>query len=46
VRVAVVADNSTRLVVLDWELVNWLMRAAPEFGEQLEQVARRRLATL
>jgi aromatic-L-amino-acid/L-tryptophan decarboxylase len=42
----VVADQPARLVVLDWELVNWLMRAAPEFGEQVERVARRRLATL
>jgi aromatic-L-amino-acid decarboxylase len=42
----VVADQPTRLVVLDWELVNWLMRVAPQFGEQVERVARRRLATL
>ena len=42
----VVAGQPTRMVMLDWELVNWLMRAAPQFGEQVERVARRRLATL
>ena len=42
----VLATEPTRLVALDWELVNWLMQAAPGFGEQIERTARTRLATL
>ncbi|MDX6549250.1 MAG: aromatic-L-amino-acid/L-tryptophan decarboxylase, partial [Gaiellales bacterium] len=42
----VVATDPTRLVALDWELVNWLMQAAPAFGHQIERTARSRLATL
>jgi aromatic-L-amino-acid decarboxylase len=42
----VVASEPTRLVALDWELVNWLMQAAPAFGEQIQSTARSRLATL
>ncbi|MDX6520030.1 MAG: hypothetical protein QOF08_635 [Gaiellales bacterium] len=42
----VVATEPTRLVALDWELVNWLIQAAPAFGEQIQRTARGRLATL
>jgi aromatic-L-amino-acid decarboxylase len=42
----VTATGPTRLLVLDWALVNWLMKACPVFGERLEQVSRERLATL
>jgi Cyclic nucleotide-binding domain len=42
----VTASAPTRLLVLDWALVNWLMKACPVFGERLEQVSRERLATL
>jgi glutamate/tyrosine decarboxylase-like PLP-dependent enzyme len=42
----VTATESTRLLVLDWVLVNWLMQAAPEFGERLQEASRQRLATL
>jgi len=42
----VTAKEPTRLLVLDWVLVNWLMQAAPEFGERLEEASRQRLATL
>ena len=42
----VTATEATRLLVLDWSLVNWLMKARPVFGERLEQVSRDRLATL
>jgi CRP-like cAMP-binding protein len=42
----VVATEPTRLVALDWELVNWLIQAAPAFGEQIQRTARSRLATL
>jgi glutamate/tyrosine decarboxylase-like PLP-dependent enzyme len=42
----VTATESTRLLVLDSALVNWLMKALPGFGERLEQVSRDRLATL
>src|SRR4051812_12222746 len=42
----VTAALPTRLLVLDWALVNWLMKACPVFGERLEQVSRERLATL
>jgi hypothetical protein len=42
----VTATEATRLLVLDWSLVNWLMKARPVFGQRLEQVSRDRLATL
>jgi aromatic-L-amino-acid decarboxylase len=42
----VTATEPTRLLVCDWTLVNWLMKASPAFGERLEQVSRDRLATL
>src|SRR5262249_1222231 len=38
----VTATEPTRLLVLDWALVNWLVKAQPEVGAQLEQVSRRR----
>jgi aromatic-L-amino-acid/L-tryptophan decarboxylase len=40
----VTAAEPTRLLVLDWVLVNRLMQAAPLFGEQLETASRERLA--
>jgi len=40
----VTATEPTRLLVLDWVLVNQLMRAAPSFGERLQVVSRERLA--
>ena len=42
----VTATEPTRLLVLDWVLVNWLMQAAPDFGERLQEASRQRLATL
>jgi glutamate/tyrosine decarboxylase-like PLP-dependent enzyme len=42
----VTATEPTRLLVLDWVLVNWLMQAAPAFRERLEQASRERLAAL
>jgi aromatic-L-amino-acid decarboxylase len=42
----VTAKGPTRLLVLDWALVNWLMKADRVFGERLERVSRDRLATL
>ena len=42
----VTATKPTRLLVLDWVLVNWLMRADPAFAARLEQASRERLATL
>ena len=42
----VTATEPTRLLVLDWVLVNWLMKANPTFGDQLERASRERLATL
>ena len=46
-RVATVtATEPTRLLVLDWMLVNRLMNGDPAFGEQLERVSRERLARL
>jgi hypothetical protein len=42
----VTATEPTRLLVLDWVLVNWLMQAAPAFGERLERASRERLAAL
>jgi glutamate/tyrosine decarboxylase-like PLP-dependent enzyme len=40
----VTATEPTRLLVLDWVLVNWLMKADTAFGEQLERASRDRLA--
>jgi aromatic-L-amino-acid/L-tryptophan decarboxylase len=46
-RVATVtATEPTRLLVLDWMLVNRLMNADPAFGARLEQASRERLARL
>jgi aromatic-L-amino-acid/L-tryptophan decarboxylase len=42
----VTATEPTRLLVLDWMLVNWLMQAVPAFGERLERASRERLAAL
>ena len=42
----VVATEPTRLLVLDWVLVNELLKADPVFGDRLEQASRERLATL
>ena len=42
----VTATEPTRLLVLDWTLVNGLMKADPAFGERLEQVSRERLAAV
>ena len=42
---SVIALAPSRLAVLDWELVNRLMKAAPDFGQQLEAAcAGRRLS--
>ena len=41
----VTATEPTRLLVLDWVLVNWLMKAEPAFGERLERASREHLAT-
>ena len=38
------ATQPTRLLALDWMLVNRLMSAAPAFGAQLEQASRAHLA--
>jgi glutamate/tyrosine decarboxylase-like PLP-dependent enzyme len=38
----VTAIEPTRLLVLDWVLVNWLVKAAPAFGERLETASRER----
>jgi glutamate/tyrosine decarboxylase-like PLP-dependent enzyme len=40
----VTAKEPTRLLVLDWQLVDWLMRVNATFGELLERVSRERLA--
>jgi glutamate/tyrosine decarboxylase-like PLP-dependent enzyme len=40
----VVATQPTRLLVLEWTLVNELMKAEPALGQLLERVARERLA--
>ena len=40
----VAATEPTRMLVLDWVLVNWLMKANPAFGDHLEQASRERLA--
>jgi aromatic-L-amino-acid/L-tryptophan decarboxylase len=42
----VTATEPIRLLVLDWVLVNGLMKAAPAFGERLESASRDRLAAL
>jgi CRP-like cAMP-binding protein len=42
----VTATEPTRLLVLDWVLVNWLMKANPAFGDLLDQAARERRSTL
>jgi glutamate/tyrosine decarboxylase-like PLP-dependent enzyme len=42
----VTATEPTRLLVLDWVLVNWLMKAEPAFGGRLESASRERLAAL
>jgi aromatic-L-amino-acid/L-tryptophan decarboxylase len=42
----VAATAPTRLLVLDWELVQSMMRSAPEVAALLEQTARARLAAL
>jgi aromatic-L-amino-acid/L-tryptophan decarboxylase len=39
----VTATEPTRLLVLDWMVVNWLVKANPRFGEQLELASRERL---
>ena len=41
----VIATEPTRLLVLDWVLVNRLMKAEPAFAERLEQAFRERMAT-
>jgi hypothetical protein len=40
------ATEPTRLLALDWVLVNRLMQAEPAFAEQLEQASRARLGAL
>jgi CRP-like cAMP-binding protein len=40
----VTATSPTRLLVLDWALVNWLMQADATFAEQLERTSRERLS--
>jgi glutamate/tyrosine decarboxylase-like PLP-dependent enzyme len=40
----VTATEPSRLLVLDWTLVNWLMKVAPAFAERLETTSRERLA--
>jgi aromatic-L-amino-acid/L-tryptophan decarboxylase len=42
----VTATEPTRLLVLDWVLVNRLMQAEPAFRERLERASRERLAAL
>src|SRR3954453_242429 len=42
----VTATEPTRLLVLDWVLVNWLMKVEPAFGGRLESASRERLAAL
>ena len=42
----VTGTEPTRLLVLDWVLVNRLIKDAPAFGEQLECASRERLARL
>jgi hypothetical protein len=40
----VAADEPTRLLVLGWQLVHRLAKAAPEFGAALERASKSRLA--
>ncbi len=42
----VVATAPGRLLVLDWQLLNWLMGAAPEVGRTIERTSRARMAEL
>ena len=42
----VTATEPTRLLILDWSLVSWLISVRRVFGDRLEQVSRHRLATL
>jgi len=42
----VTATEATRLLALDWALVNRLMKADPAFGDRLVRASRERLATL
>jgi hypothetical protein len=42
----VVATAPGRLLVLDWQLLNWLMGAAPEVGRTIERTSRTRMAEL
>jgi aromatic-L-amino-acid decarboxylase len=42
----VTATEPTRLLVLDWALVGWLIGADPMLAARLEQASRDRLATL
>jgi len=41
----VTATEPTRVLVLDWVLLNWLMKVEPAFAERLKQASRERLAT-
>ena len=42
----VTATTPTRLLVLDWMLVDWLRKANSTFNDQLEHTSRKRLSTL
>ena len=42
----VVATAPGRLLVLDWQLLNWLMGAAPDVGRTIERTSRARMAEL
>ena len=42
----VTATMPTRLLVLDWTLVNELMKAEPEFRARLERTSQERLAAV
>ena len=42
----VTTTEPTRLLVLDWALVDWLIKADPAIRRRLEQASRERLATL
>ena len=42
----VTTTEPTRLLVLDWALVDWLIKADPAIRRRLEQVSHERLATL
>ena len=41
----VTATEPTRLLVLDWALVGWLMQVDPDFGSRLERTSHDRLGT-